>query len=100
MPTTKPQTDEKMGSGVSSSTSHYQVFGERVGFRWLQGNNYVYEVKGVNGKVFTIDLDTGNIIKKSTEQPAGGDGKFAPLSGQDSPVPGPPPLNAPLGTER
>jgi hypothetical protein len=69
---------EKMGGGVSESVSHYQVFGERIGFRWLKGNAYVYEVKGVNGKVFTFDLDTGNIIEKSTEPSAGGDGKPAP----------------------
>ena len=69
---------EKMGSGVSSTVSHYQVFGERIGFRWLEGNVYVYEVTGVDGKVFTFDLDTGSVIEESTKQPAGGDGKAAP----------------------
>ncbi len=51
----------KMGSGISTSVSHYQVFADRLGFRWLRENDYVYEVKGVNGKVFTFDLTTGNI---------------------------------------
>jgi len=69
---------KKMGSGVSESVSHYRVFGERMGFRWLKGNAYVYEVKGVAGKVFTFDLDTGDIIEKRTEPSAGGDGKPAP----------------------
>ena len=69
---------EKMGGGMSESVSHYQVFGERIGFRWLKGNTYVYEVKGVSGKVLTFDLDTGNIIEKSIEPSAGGNGKPAP----------------------
>ena len=64
---------EKMGSGVSESVSHYQVFSQRLGFRWIKGNAYVYEVKGVSRKVFTFDLDTGNLIEKSTEQTTPGD---------------------------
>lgn len=68
---------QKMGSGVSESVSHYQVFGDRLGFRWLKGNAYVYEVKGASGKVFTFDLDTGNVIERATEPSVGADGKPA-----------------------
>jgi hypothetical protein len=64
---------QKMGSGVSGSVSHYQVFADRLGFRWVKGNDYVYEVKGVDGKVFTFDLNTGNIIEKGTEPTSAGD---------------------------
>jgi hypothetical protein len=58
---------EKMGSGVSTTTGHYEVFGERIGFRSLK-DTYVYEVKGVSGKVFTFDLHTGNIVERATER--------------------------------
>ncbi len=55
---------ERMGSGVSTSVSHYTVFERQLGFRWLTGNSYVYEVKGVSGKIFTIDLETGSFANK------------------------------------
>ena len=54
---------EKMGSGISTSLSHYWVFGKRLGFRWQGGNKYVYEVNGASGKKFTFDLDTGELSK-------------------------------------
>jgi len=66
---------EKLGSGVSSSVSHYQVFAQPMGFRWLKGNSYVFEVKGAKGKVFTFDLDSGNINEKGTEQVGGGNAR-------------------------
>ena len=53
---------QKLGSGVSTSISHYTLFKRRLGFRWLQGNSYLYEVEGVSGKIFSFDLDTGQII--------------------------------------
>ena len=64
---------EKLGCGVSESISHYRIFGRRLGFRWLKGNEYVYEVEGVSGKIFTFDLGTGAIVEKTNEQPAEGD---------------------------
>lgn len=69
---------QKQGSGVSVSKSHYQVFAQKVGFRRLQGNDYVYQVKGINGTVFTFDLNTGNIIKKSGESLTDDDTKRQP----------------------
>jgi hypothetical protein len=53
---------EKLGSGVSQSVSHYTIFQRRLGFRWLNGDNYVYELEGVSGKLFTIDLNTGKLL--------------------------------------
>ncbi|MHC4406103.1 MAG: hypothetical protein ACYTG0_41225 [Planctomycetota bacterium] len=35
---------ERLGSGVSQSVSHYTILRRRLGFRWLKGNSYVYEV--------------------------------------------------------
>jgi len=52
----------EMGSGISASVSHYQIFQNRLGFRWIDSNSYVYEVEGIDGCVFTFDLDTGEII--------------------------------------
>ena len=54
------------GSGISTSVSHYTVFGQHLGFRWLKENNYVYEVEGVSGKVFTFDLETGLLAEKNS----------------------------------
>ncbi|MHC4406998.1 MAG: hypothetical protein ACYTG0_45880, partial [Planctomycetota bacterium] len=64
---------ERLGSGVSQSVSHYTILRRRLGFRWLKGNSYVYEVAGVSGKVFTIELETGSITEKPAEPSAGGD---------------------------
>jgi len=58
---------KKLGSGVSASDSHYTIFKRRIGFRWLKGDDYVYEVEGVSGKVFTFDLNTGAVVDKTTE---------------------------------
>lgn len=56
---------QKLGSGLSQSVSHYQVFAQKLGFRWLKGNDFVYEVKGVNNTLFTFDLNTGHIVKQA-----------------------------------
>ncbi|MDM7993462.1 MAG: hypothetical protein QUS11_09125 [Candidatus Fermentibacter sp.] len=50
------------GSGVSRSVSHYEVFGERFGFRWLDSGTYVFEVEGADGGVMSFDLATGDIL--------------------------------------
>ena len=57
---------QNLGSGVSKSKSHYVVFERRLGFRRLKGNAHTYEVEGVSGEVFSLDLDTGAIIQKSS----------------------------------
>lgn len=66
---------QKQGSGISQSVSHYRVFAQKLGFRWLSENDHVYEVKGINGTLFTFDLNTGNILKKTAEPPASSDKK-------------------------
>lgn len=53
----------EMGSGVSASVSHYQIFQNHLGFKWIDGNSYLYEVEGMSGEVFSFDLDTGEIIQ-------------------------------------
>jgi hypothetical protein len=59
---------QQLGSGVSESVSHYTIFKRRFGFRWLKGNDYVYEVEAVGGKVFQLDLTTGSVTEKNAEQ--------------------------------
>lgn len=34
---------------VSSSVSHYTVIDEVLGFRWVRGNEYVFELRTTNG---------------------------------------------------
>jgi len=58
---------EGMGSGVSTSKSHYTIFKRHLGFRWLKGDVCVYEIEGVSGKVFSFDLDTGDVIGRTTK---------------------------------
>ena len=55
----------RLGSGVSKSKSHYTIFKRRLGFRWLKGSAYAYEIEGVSGKVFSFDMDTGAIIESN-----------------------------------
>jgi len=72
---------ERLGCGVSESVSHYTIFRRRLGFRWLKGNEYVYEVEGVSGKTLTFDLGTGAVVERTNEQPAEGDAEdHAPQS--------------------
>lgn len=78
---------QKLGSGVSGSVSHYQVLGQRLGFRWLKGNSYVYEVKGISGKVFTFDLDTGTLVERTTEASPAGDVLKPPPPQESKPQP-------------
>jgi hypothetical protein len=51
----------KLGSGLSASVSHYEVFGERLGFKWIGSNSFVFQVTGVNGIVFSFCLETGEV---------------------------------------
>ncbi|MBN1619957.1 hypothetical protein JW890_04485 [candidate division WOR-3 bacterium] len=54
---------KNLGSGISVSVSHYEIFGDRLGFRWTDGDNYVFEVEGVSGKLFTFDISDGELRK-------------------------------------
>jgi hypothetical protein len=51
----------KLGSGVSESVSHYTVLGRPIGFRWLKGNDYLFEVKCESGNILSFDLNSGAI---------------------------------------
>jgi hypothetical protein len=68
---------QKMGSGVLATVSFYHVLKEGLGFRLFgrvpAQRRRVYEVKGVSGKVFAFDLQTGEIVQETTEPSAGGD---------------------------
>lgn len=61
---------QRLGSGVSKSKSHYTIFKRRLGFRWLKGSAYAYEIEGVSGKVFSVDMGTGALIESNSEQDA------------------------------
>lgn len=58
---------EEMSSGISRSFSHYTVIQERIGFRQLENHKQIYRVKGVSGKLFSFDLDTGLVISADPE---------------------------------
>ncbi len=51
-----------LGSGVSESVSHYEVFGERRGFRW-NGDDVFYEVMGVDDVLLRFDLENGELVE-------------------------------------
>lgn len=50
-----------LGSGVSASVSHYQVFGERLGFNWSGSDGPFFEVMGVGGMLLRFNLETGEL---------------------------------------
>lgn len=56
--------------GVSESVSHYTVFQKIHGYRWIDSNDYAFDVQLHNGRTISFDVNTGEIIK-GTEQPAG-----------------------------
>ncbi len=44
---------------VSASVSHYTVIEEVLGFRWVRGNEYVFEVRTTDGRMLAFDAVTG-----------------------------------------
>lgn len=52
-----------LGSGISRSVSHYEVFGARLGFQSSSGETFLYRVEGIDGRVFTFDLNSGEILE-------------------------------------
>lgn len=52
-----------LGSGISRSVSHYEVFGARLGFQSSSGDTFLYRVEGIDGRVFTFDLNSGEILE-------------------------------------
>ncbi|MBN1151124.1 hypothetical protein JXA84_07915 [candidate division WOR-3 bacterium] len=54
---------KNLGSGISVSVSHYEIFGEKPGFSYAGDDDYVFEVKGVSGKLFSFDISSGDLLK-------------------------------------
>lgn len=44
---------------VSASESHYVVIDSVIGYRWLEGNRYRFEVRTTEGRVLSFDPATG-----------------------------------------
>jgi hypothetical protein len=44
---------------VSASVSHYTVIEEVLGFRWVRGNEYVFELRTTDGRTLKFDAVTG-----------------------------------------
>lgn len=65
----------ELGSGVQPSVSHYRILGRRLGFGWFEGYDYVFQVEGISGKVFTFDLETGELVQLEDEAPGAGSGQ-------------------------
>ncbi|OPL18358.1 MAG: hypothetical protein AVO35_05800 [Candidatus Aegiribacteria sp. MLS_C] len=54
-----------MDSGILPSVSHYMVFNDRPGFSWFDEYGWVFQVEGVSGRVFTFELETGEVTDMS-----------------------------------
>jgi hypothetical protein len=55
-------------ANVAASESHYQVFGERLGFRRPFGNQLVFDVDDLRGSRLTFDAETGRRLAPGEEQ--------------------------------
>ena len=47
---------------VSASKSHYTVFKKVIGYRWISGNDYAFDVEANDGKILSFDVGTGKLI--------------------------------------
>lgn len=47
---------------VNSSVSHYTVIAEVLGFRWVRGNEYVFELRTTDGRTLAFDAVTGERV--------------------------------------
>lgn len=55
---------------VQSSTSHYSVLGKVSGFRWIDSNDYAFDVTGPDDKTISFDISTGEIIPREAARAA------------------------------
>jgi hypothetical protein len=46
-------------TNVSQSVSHYTVIDSVLGYRWVTGNQYRFEVRTINGRTLSFDPATG-----------------------------------------
>ena len=48
---------------VSRSVSHYTVIEKVLGYKWLSGNRYAFEVRTTDGRLLSFDPATGDMIR-------------------------------------
>lgn len=48
-------------SNVSASESHYTVIDSVIGYRWVGGNRYRFDVRTTDGRVLSFDPATGGL---------------------------------------
>lgn len=53
---------------VESSISHYHVFGKRHGFRRPFGNQLMFDIEDVKGRLLSFNVDTGKLVTKAEEE--------------------------------
>ncbi len=58
--------DDKASIGMS--VSHYRVFQDMIGYRWLGGNKWAFDVKTYEGKILSFDSLTGEIRSQEEER--------------------------------
>lgn len=54
----------KLGS-AQESVSHYTVFQKHLGYRWIDSNDYAFDLQLHNGRILSLDVKTGEILKES-----------------------------------
>ena len=55
---------------VSSSVSHYTVIKKHIGFRWIQSNDYAYDIETTDGRTISFNPETGDILPAPAAAPA------------------------------
>jgi len=58
----------KLGCSISNSVSHYTVFEEIIGYRWVRNDIWVFDIKTHDGKVLSFDVATGKIRTQQEEK--------------------------------
>jgi len=57
--------DDSMNIGLS--VSHYTVFEEIIGYRWLRNDRWAFDVKTHEGKILSFDISTGDLRTEQDE---------------------------------
>jgi len=58
--------DDKMNIGMS--ISHYDIFSEVIGYRFLRWDKWAFDVKTNEGKILSFDVSTGNLKTEEEEK--------------------------------
>lgn len=48
---------------VSRSVSHYSVFAKIGGYRWVQSNDYAFDVTTTDGRTLSFNVQTGQLLQ-------------------------------------